>query len=196
MHLSPTAYERLQRHVHGDHTSVVRLLTEQLGLKPGDTVVEVGSGTGSLARTFLRGGFDYWGIEPDQGRVSEARTKVGDRFLVGDATKLAELRLPSPRHFFVHGVLHHLDDRSVREVLEAIRTLSRSDFLVSEPVRPDRWWTNPLGELFTRFDEGAYPRRQDEWLDLAGRDSIGYARVRSLWPRWPVAMLDMRIRRA
>ena len=193
MRLPPPAYERLQRYAHGGYSDVVDVMAAQLDLTPGDVVVEVGCGTGSLAPAFLSRGFDYWGVEPDAGRVHAARARIGDRFLVGDTTTLRDLALPHPLHFFMHGVLHHMNDRAARAALSTLVALSGHDVIVSEPLRPNQWWTNPLGELVTRFDEGRWPRRQEEWLDLAGRDSIRYVGVRRLWPRWPVAMLDLRV---
>jgi len=197
IHLGASAYAALQSWVHRGHHDTVRVIIDLLGAQPGDTVIEVGCGTGSLARQFIAGGFDYWGVDPDADRIEAARQIGGGRFLVGTAHALASADVPARRHVFIHGVLHHIDDDGCRQILDFLQSFAgEGRFVVSEPVRPDHWWLNPAGALLARLDEGRHMRRADDWVRLFGAASVDHVNVRPLWPRWPVSMLDVRLTQA
>jgi SAM-dependent methyltransferase len=194
VHLGASVYAALQEWVHRGHHDTVRVIIELLGAQPGDTVIEVGCGTGALARHFIERGFDYWGVDPDADRIDVARKIGGGRFLVGTADVLATADVPARRHVFIHGVLHHVDDAGCRRILDFLQSFAgEGRFVVSEPVLPDHWWLNPAGALLARLDEGRHMRRADEWVRLFGTASVDHVSVRPLWPRWPVSMLDVRL---
>jgi SAM-dependent methyltransferase len=57
-----------------------------LGLAPGASVLDLGAGTGKLARAFLAGGFDVVAVEPLEGMRKVATGSVGvERVLAGTA---------------------------------------------------------------------------------------------------------------
>ncbi len=194
MHLSTRAYTALQDFVHCGHRETFDLLTGLLEISPGKTVLEVGCGTGIFAQHFVDHGYDYWGMDPDPERIALARQRTtGAHFLVGDVLSLECGELSSFQRVFIHGVLHHLDDLQCRRLIDHILSLAPDVILaVIEPFRPNRWWTNPLGALFARMDEGKFVRRLGKWLDLFAWNLDSYT-TRSLWPRWPVNFMDARL---
>lgn len=194
VHLPPLAYATLQRFVHGDHWRSFGLFTRTLDLSPGETVVEIGCGIGSLARHFIEQGFDYWGLDVDASRVEVAqRRNTGGTFLVCDALDLATAGLPPFRRVFIHGVLHHMADAECRQIFD--RTLAlQPDMVLSliEPYRPDPWWSNPLGSAFSSFDEGIHVRTLEQWRALTRPNAVTFEQF-TLWPRWPVGFLVARL---
>ncbi len=195
--LPPARYDALQDWVHRGHHRTFALIREALRLERGETVVELGCGTGILARLFIAQGYDYWGIDPDAERVDMAqRANPQGRFRVGDAASFPGLDLPPLRRAFIHGVLHHVDDGECRRVLDAVLAVGPELLLaVTEPYRPHPLWRNPIGALVASLDEGAHVRTLDAWRALFGADLDTLA-TRTLWPRWPVPFLDARLRLA
>lgn len=192
--LTPGVYGLLQRIVHDDHWRSFGLFTRTLDLRPGETVVEIGCGIGSLARHFAEQGFDYWGIDRDADRIELARKRTpGGRYMAWNAMDLENAGLPPFRRAFIHGVLHHLNDAECRDLIHYILGM-RPDMTLSiiEPFRPNPWWINPLGTLFARLDEGLYIRTLEEWRALFRPNAVVFEQI-SLWPRWPVGMLVARL---
>src|SRR5436190_6646915 len=158
IHLSPRLYTSLQEFVHQGHRGTFDLLKKLLGIRPGEAVVEVGCGTGILARHFVAQNYDYWGIDLDPERIATAQRETPKaNFLVHDAVSIERAPLPPFRHVFIHGLLHHLDDSQCRKIINHLMSLEpRIVLAVIEPFSPKPWSSNPLGMLFARMDEGKY----------------------------------------
>ncbi len=62
----------------GYPAEVVTWVADRSGIEPGTRVVDLGSGTGLLSRTFLEAGFEVTGVEPN-----EAMRRAGQAFLAG-----------------------------------------------------------------------------------------------------------------
>jgi len=191
MRLSPSMYDLLQRLVHGDYEHVVKSIIEDLCLNPGGRVVEIGCGTGRLAGPFLRSGMEYWGLDPDAGRIALARAENPDgNFLVGDAGRLGEADLPEFNCAFVHGVVHHLDDKTTLDMLEHLISLPNMRAVIIDPILPKRPLSNPFGYLLAKMDEGNYVRTGEDLEELFSPYVIS-KRTRSLMPRWPVPFMHL-----
>lgn len=194
VHLSPRLYNSLQNLAHRGHYGTFEVLKQLLQVRPGDRVLEVGCGTGVLANHFVREGYDYWGIDLDSERIAAARQQAPKaNFVTCDALALESAGLPRFQHVFIHGVLHHLGDSETRHLLQGILSNdSNLVLVVIEPFRPLRWWTNPLGELFGRMDEGRFVRTLEGWRTLF-EPNAEVLTTRSRWPPWPVATVVARL---
>ncbi len=162
-----------------------------LELQPGATIVEIGCGVGILAGHFVKRGYRYFGIDKDAERIAAARAHTPHaQFEVGDAGSLSALKLPDTLTFYIHGVLHHLDDETCRKIVRDVLAIdAKVRLALTEPIRPSPWIRNPLGLLFAWLDEGEFVRSENHWRDLLDV-KISDCSTRSLWPRWPVTMMD------
>lgn len=179
----------LQRLVHGDHGRTYRILVGLLSPERGATVVELGCGTGSLARHWIADGFRYRGVDSDPGRIALARACVPDaEFYGGDVCDVPSELLHS-QYFFIHGLLHHLDTNQCESVLKAVLGRPGVKLAVIEPYLPESRMRHPLWSLIAHLDEGRWIRTKAAWEQLY-RPWLRSMAERSLWPGWPVHMID------
>lgn len=132
-------------------------------------LLDMGCGTGELAGSFIKAGYDYYGvdIEPERIRYAQKTFPTG-KFHVMDASDITY-----PDSYFdqilITGVLHHLSDEEVRRIVREIkRVLSpQGRALVMEDIAlPLRGSLNFLGALVHLADEGAHIRRPHEYTPL------------------------------
>lgn len=135
------------------------------GRKP--RVLDLGCGTGELAPSFLRAGYNYVGIDIEPERMEYARkTHRPGRFHVMDASALKY-----PDGYFdqilVTGVLHHLPDQDVRAIVREMKRVLRPEgrALVMEDIAL-RGSLNLLGAFVHLADAGAYIRRPSQYAPL------------------------------
>lgn len=67
------------RYRPGYPPAVVDCLRDELGISPGATVADVGSGTGILTRLLLDGGYTVYAVEPNDAMRAAAERALGDR---------------------------------------------------------------------------------------------------------------------
>ena len=93
-----------------------------LDLKQTRRVLDVGCGPGTNARVFA--GCDYVGIDINPEYIRTASSRYPGRWVVGDVTD--ETIFPN-EHFdclFANSLMHHLDDRAVRNLLSRMARLT------------------------------------------------------------------------
>jgi SAM-dependent methyltransferase len=109
---------RLQSHIH-DFLSSLNL--------NGKSVLEIGTGVGTDARTIIRLGGDYTGINVDAGSSEMTRRALETSGLPGTVRQASALEIPFPDEKFdvvySFGVLHHIPevDRAVREIRRVLK---------------------------------------------------------------------------
>ena len=137
----------------------------------GDKFVDVGCGTGDVLE-HLPPGVHYVGFDISEAYIDLARRRFGDRatFLVGTAgTFLDEpdSTLLGADLMVCNGLLHHLEDHEVREVLDLAATVLRPDarLVCFEPTFLPRH--PPFGRWIMSKDRGKNIRTLAEWNDLA-----------------------------
>ena len=132
-------------------------------------VLEIGCSTGNIARAFIRHKVSYTGVDIDEPAIAYARAKfrkqANFRFLCGD---MRVCDLPQPFDFILFsGVLHHLDDRAAREMLELCATLLAPGgcVCVSDPLKPreaDGW----LIKAYRKLERGENVMSWDQLSQL------------------------------
>lgn len=100
-----------------------RMVSRMLGLKPGDAVLDLGSGAGKFAGHFARQGASVCGVDMAPFFLKSAVDSVS--LVVGDLRRLP-LRNGATSRAYSLDVLEHLDEVGVREVLlEARRAVTK-----------------------------------------------------------------------
>ncbi|HTW39427.1 MAG TPA: methyltransferase domain-containing protein [Thermoplasmata archaeon] len=98
-------------------------------------ILEVGIGTGRVAKPLLDRGFDITGVEPSRGMFAKARAKGIDRIVRGSGYRLPFADGAFDATLFVH-VLHVLDD-PMRAIHEAARVGRLGAFALVHPRSDD-----------------------------------------------------------
>lgn len=186
--LPPAIYNALQRFVQGDFERQGQVI-QALNLPKGSRVLELGCGTGLLARFF-----DpevYVGIDSDPTRIAAAReASPGHSFIVGDASKMSGAELAQFDLAMCHGLIHHVDDEGVERIKQTLRDAAKErgkpfGFLAIEAVLPDPAWKNPVGFLLAKCDRGRHVRTITRLREIFGN---AVTKIEEIQPpmRWPV----------
>ncbi len=127
-------------------------------------ILDVGCGTGQLSRHFKR--YRYLGVDIDRRFAQTAMNWHHMAYAVMDARFLG-IRTNSVDLVLISGLLHHMDDRDVRRVLQEIgrvlRTNGISIIMEDKPVSPFR---DPAAWLIHRWDAGSHYRTAQEYRAL------------------------------
>jgi SAM-dependent methyltransferase len=129
-------------------------------------VLDVGCGPGTNAQCFVHQ--EYLGIDINPAYVSFARERFGRRFEVVDLTVVDDAWLAHQGQFdliLVNSLMHHLDDRAARRLLESLRsvTAATGHLHLLELVRPASW---NLSRVLAHADRGKFARSPLEWQRL------------------------------
>ena len=101
-----------------------RMVSKMLGLRPGDSLLDLGSGAGKFATHFAREGASVCGVDIAPYFLKSAIESVS--LVVGDLRRLP-LRKGSAARAYSLDVLEHLDEVGVREILLEARRAVASD---------------------------------------------------------------------
>lgn len=160
-------FQAEKRVIRSELLSHARLTKKQM--RRNARLLDLGCGTGELAKSFIKAGYAYYGVDIEPERIEYARkTYPRGTFHVMDASDLAY-----PDGYFdqilVTGVLHHLSDEEVRSIVREMNRVLRPGgrALVMEDIAlPLRGSLNLLGALVHLADEGAHIRRPMQYTPL------------------------------
>jgi SAM-dependent methyltransferase len=126
-------------------------------------VLDVGCGPGTNAAVFT--GCDYVGIDINPDYIRTAASRYPGRFVVGDLTDVTVL--PDERFdcVFANSLMHHLDDRAVRNLLRRMAQLTApgGEVHVLDLVLPPHVST---GRALAKLDRGRFARPVEQWRGL------------------------------
>jgi cyclopropane fatty-acyl-phospholipid synthase-like methyltransferase len=130
-------------------------------------VLDFGSGIGHLANDFPAA--DYLGIEPLEKCVAFAKKRYGREnadFIVGDHYSLANLSNESFDLIIAIGVLHHMDDQSVKDFIKhSYRILVKGGRIVTfDPVFHKN--QSILSRFVVSQDRGLWVRTPEQYINL------------------------------
>jgi SAM-dependent methyltransferase len=162
-------YNLLQECVGGSRDRA-DFVTTHVVVGPDQKVVDAGCGTGS-ALEFLPC-VNYFGFDPNPNYIRVARSRYGNRseFFCGDAGSPQVRQLAQDADVFLSlGVLHHLTDQQIGEILNLARACLRptGSFIFYEPCfsAKDDW----VGRLFMRLDRGRNIKTDQAWRALVSQ---------------------------
>lgn len=186
--LPPFLYDALQKFVHGDYAELRSILGPAYHPYSDRPALELGCGTGTLSRLFDKD--KYVGIDLDAARIAVAREKhPGYEFVVGDASNLDSAFIARFGFVFCHAWVHHIDDESVRRILDSIASSAKKldralNLLVMEPLLPDHFLQNPVGFALGKLDRGRYVRPRAAMERLLGEALVktDVSRINWVWP--------------
>ena len=158
----PFFYDLVQK-AAGQQKVAERMRAMASGL-PRQRVLDVGSSSGGLAGSI---GLRPICLDLDPRPLVRLRQRAGghpSRAVAGDAA-----RLPFPAAAFdltlCAMVFHHLDDDTVRLVVEELSRVTAGRLLFLEPLRNER---RRVSRILWRYDRGRHPRSRAELLALLG----------------------------
>jgi SAM-dependent methyltransferase len=147
----PAVYDLAQSAV--GYRLTARRLQAALAGTTGQSVLDVGAGTGNLAR-LLPNGASYIALEPDPAKRRQLSKKVpGAEVLarVGADTGLSDDSIDVA---VCVAVSHHLDDEGLTGLIDEMARVARR-FVFCDAVWDPRW---PLGRVLWSIDRGGHPR--------------------------------------
>ncbi|HEX4806479.1 MAG TPA: class I SAM-dependent methyltransferase [Conexibacter sp.] len=123
-------------------------------------VLDVGAGTGSLAR-LLPPGATYWALDNDPAKLRRLEAKVPTaRALLRSALDTG-LEDGAVDWAVCIDVAHHLDDEQLPRFVAELARITRGRLVFVDPL----WSRRPsLGRVLWRYDRGAHPRTAERLL--------------------------------
>ena len=130
-------------------------------------VLDVGCGPGTNAAKFTH--TEYLGLDMNPNYVEAAQRRHQGRFAVADVRTYVPEAGARFDCVLLNSFLHHIDDRSCREILQRMATVLDDDghIHIVDLVLPKR---PNMARLLARLDRGDYARPLQEWRTLFARD--------------------------
>lgn len=116
---------------------VQRMVVEQAAVTPGDTVVDLGTGTGAVALDLAPVADTVVGVDVSYGMLAQARQKAAARGLENVELVRGCFRGPGVRQADIvvtSLALHHLDDEGKQEAVETVAALDPRQVVFGETM--------------------------------------------------------------
>ena len=134
-----------------------------------DRLLDIGCGPGDLLDSIPP--VSYTGIDLNQSYIDDAKARYGERgqFLVGDVADLAKLLEKDTKFQIVilSGVIHHLDDPTVKELFKTINSILSEDgyLYTADPCFCPK--QSAIALWLAEKDRGLHVRTPDQYKQLA-----------------------------
>lgn len=147
----------------------VETIVEKLGLAPGQTLLELGAGTGKLTRLLAPTGVRILAVEPVEAMRAKLRDVVPGVELVDDTAEAIDLPNASVDAIVVAQAFHWFD--AIRALSEMHRVLRPGGRVALVFNRRDESvaWVEGLGEAIRRISSGEPQVWGGDWHDALGR---------------------------
>jgi ubiquinone/menaquinone biosynthesis C-methylase UbiE len=131
-----------------------RRLGEALAMASGETVLDVGAGTGSLARV-LPAGAVYWALDNDPVKLRRLSAKAPDARRLECSALDIELPEKAVDWTVCVAVAHHLSDEELPVMFAELARVTRRRLVFLDPLSSSRLG---IASLLWRYDRGSHPR--------------------------------------
>lgn len=168
MRLLDNLSELFVRIISFDYFIVKKIIAKHLQVKKGESILDLGCGTGILAPLFPKK--YYIGIDIDPSLIETARKRNKDyNFLVDDVTTVNLNK--KFNYILVCGVIHHMKDIDTINFINKIKSHidNNGKILIIEAIPPIFNW-NLLGHLNRKMDKGAYIRKLQDYKKFFIKD--------------------------
>jgi SAM-dependent methyltransferase len=161
---NPTVYDWVQYLAGWEKVS--RHLAPHLATLAGQSVLDVGAGTGNLAR-LLPPGTRYVWLDNDPTKLRGFNTKdIPGETILGDATRTG-LADKSVDCAVCVALAHHISDVALPALFRELARVTRTRLILLDPVAHP---TSRVSCWLWRFDRGGFPRLPAVLRDFVARD--------------------------
>jgi len=172
-------YDFFQNHILGGRKARRWLATNFWKLKGGETVVDLGCGSGTVLE-YMPKDIDYLGVDISENYIQAARQRFSHRgrFFLGtvrDFLNQEDQRSGSVDMVLCNGLLHHLPDDEAIEVLELSKRIlkPKGRLVCLEATYLER--QTRMSKWIVSTDRGTCVRSEQEWKNLVGRTFDNYS---------------------
>jgi len=161
---NPTVYDWVQHLAGWEKAS--RRLAPHLATLAGQCVLDVGAGTGNLARLLPPGATYIW-LDNDPTKLLGFKTKgIPGETILGDATRTG-LADKSVDCAVCVALAHHIPDVALPALFRELARVTRARLVLLDPVAHPR---SRVSRWLWRFDRGGFPRSPAALRDFVARD--------------------------
>ena len=168
----PIVYDKFQQ-LMGAHRGRLDFSQNMIKATSSDRILDLGCGTAQIL-DYLPDGVDYWGYDISFEYITAAKARFGGRgnFFCRLVEEKEISEMPPFDIVLACGVLHHLDDAAVSQLLKLARQALRSGgrFVSIDPVFTEN--QNYFAKFLISRDRGQYVRNVNSYVRLAKQDFI------------------------
>ena len=148
-------------------------------LKGGETVVDLGCGSGTVLE-YMPSDIDYVGVDISESYIRAARKRFSERgrFFLGNVSDFLnqdDLPIRPADMVLSNGLLHHLPDDEVIEVLELTKRILKPNGRLVCLEATYLAHQAKLSKWIVSTDRGRYVRSEQEWKELLSRACNNYS---------------------